>query len=55
MTTTTTSQCPLCRGEVELPGNIELSEVLPCPDCDAELEVVSISPVMLEPFEEEEK
>jgi alpha-aminoadipate carrier protein LysW len=40
--------CPACDGKVELPEPARLSEVVECPECSSELEVVSLDPVRLD-------
>lgn len=47
--------CPVCQQDVDVDDDVELSEVLICESCDSELEVVSIEPLTLAEFEEEEK
>jgi alpha-aminoadipate carrier protein LysW len=48
--------CPECEAEVALNDNVEVSEIVVCPDCGVDLEVVSIEPPALElaPMEEED-
>jgi alpha-aminoadipate carrier protein LysW len=40
--------CPECGGAVELPGAVELGEIVDCGACGSELEVVDDDPVALE-------
>ncbi|MBC7460485.1 MAG: lysine biosynthesis protein LysW [Thermoleophilia bacterium] len=47
--------CPLCDEEVDLDDDVEVSEVIVCSHCDNELEVVSLEPVQLIEYDEEEK
>lgn len=47
--------CPLCDEDVEISDDAELSEVVVCPSCEHELEIVSLEPLQLIEFEEEEK
>jgi alpha-aminoadipate carrier protein LysW len=42
------SLCPECAANVTLSGDVMQHELLPCPDCGTELEVVSLNPVVLE-------
>ncbi len=42
------AQCPECEGTIALAADILDGEIVPCPDCGAELEVVSLNPVVLE-------
>lgn len=50
----TTAVCPECEGQVPV-ADIERGEIVQCPDCAAELEVVSVAPVTLELAPEEEE
>lgn len=52
---TKTANCPVCDSEVSLPAGTLANEILPCPDCGAELEVTSLSPVKLEEAPEVEE
>jgi len=47
--------CPACGGELSLPEEPILGEVIWCDACGAELEVVSLNPLRIALFEEEEK
>jgi alpha-aminoadipate carrier protein LysW len=40
--------CPECGGNVAIPANAMQHELIPCPDCGAELEIVTLNPVALE-------
>ena len=40
--------CPECEGTLNLSDDLIEGEIVPCPDCGAELEVVSTSPVQLQ-------
>ena len=40
--------CPECGGEVDLPGTVEIGEIVDCSSCGSELEVVELDPVTLE-------
>jgi alpha-aminoadipate/glutamate carrier protein LysW len=40
--------CPECGGNVALPANVMQHELIPCPDCGTELEIVSLNPIELE-------
>ena len=37
--------CVECGGAVELPGDVMMGEIVQCPDCGVELEVVNLDPV----------
>lgn len=45
MTTNTT--CPECEAEITLIDPM-LNEIVPCPDCGVDLEVISLDPVRLD-------
>ncbi len=48
-------QCPACEGEIELDEfDVDLGEVISCPECGAELEVVGLSPMELDLAEVDE-
>lgn len=54
MTTTqtaTTTECPECTSEIPLEDPL-LGELIDCPDCQAELEVVTVGPASLQPAPE---
>ncbi|MGI5915701.1 MAG: lysine biosynthesis protein LysW [Anaerolineae bacterium] len=40
--------CPACDEDVHLPGRPRMGDVLFCPSCEAELEVVSTNPLDLD-------
>jgi len=48
--------CPECEGQVELDAQTEANEIVVCPDCGVDLEVVSLNPLTLElaPMEDED-
>ncbi len=50
------AQCPECEASVPMDSNVEMGEILVCPDCGAELEVTGLSPAILAlaPREEED-
>jgi alpha-aminoadipate carrier protein LysW len=39
--------CPECEATLTIPADAMEGEIVPCPDCGAELEVVSVTPVTL--------
>ncbi len=49
------AECPECAGHVPV-GNALQGEILPCPECGADLEVVALAPpaLALAPHEEED-
>lgn len=47
--------CPECGADISLSGDVEKGEIVQCGDCGAELEVVSVDPVVLELAPEEEE
>ncbi len=49
-------QCPECTAELNLAPDVEVGEIVLCPDCGVELEVRSLNPLVLElaPQEEED-
>ena len=40
-----TAVCPECEAELALAANIMQNELIACPDCGADLEVLSLDPV----------
>lgn len=42
-----TSTCPECAREIAVAETIRLSQIVECPDCKSELELVSTQPVIL--------
>ena len=44
----TNQECVECGAHVTLPEDVMANEILPCPDCGAELEVISLEPLRLE-------
>jgi alpha-aminoadipate carrier protein LysW len=42
------STCPECAAEISIAANAMQHELIPCPDCGTELEIVSLDPLMLE-------
>lgn len=41
-------RCPECDAVLTIPADVIEGEILPCADCGAELEVVSLAPLALE-------
>ncbi len=50
----TTCECPLCGAEIALNG-YEENELIDCPECGESLEIVSLTPPVLEQAPEEEE
>jgi alpha-aminoadipate/glutamate carrier protein LysW len=48
--------CPECFAETTLASEVEVGEIVVCPDCGVDLEVISLQPpqVDLAPMEEED-
>jgi alpha-aminoadipate carrier protein LysW len=40
--------CPECDAELVIPVNAMENELMSCPDCGTELEIISLSPVQVE-------
>lgn len=51
-----TVSCPECAAEITLAQGTEIGEIIVCPDCGVDLEVISLEPpkVQLAPMEEED-
>ncbi len=41
------AECPVCGGDVRLEDDIVVGELLECPDCGSELEVLNVDPLAL--------
>jgi alpha-aminoadipate carrier protein LysW len=41
-------ECLECGAELELAEDVEVGEIVVCPDCGVELEVMSLDPIALE-------
>jgi alpha-aminoadipate carrier protein LysW len=39
--------CPECEGDLTLPNDALQGEIVPCGDCGAELEILTLKPVTL--------
>ena len=48
--------CPECAAEITLAEGTEVGEIIVCPDCGVDLEVIALNPakVQLAPMEEED-
>lgn len=44
---TPASACPACEGPVQAAGPVRLHEIIECGECRSELEIVSVSPLLL--------
>ena len=42
-----TQLCPECDAAIAMPEQAKLSEIIECPDCRSELEVITIDPLVL--------
>jgi alpha-aminoadipate carrier protein LysW len=42
------AECIECGAELDLPNDVEVAEILVCPDCGVELEVMSLDPITLD-------
>lgn len=49
------ASCPFCDEDVELDDDVEVAEVVVCQNCEHELEVLSLDPLSLGEWDEEEK
>jgi alpha-aminoadipate/glutamate carrier protein LysW len=47
--------CPECEADIFIPDSTVEGEIIQCPDCGVELEVVSLDPPMLDLAPEEEE
>lgn len=43
-----TTACPECAADITLPTNAMQHEILSCPDCGTELEIISLNPPQVE-------
>ena len=52
----TTVSCIECAADIDLAENTEVGEIIVCPDCGADLELMSLNPsrVELAPMEQED-
>lgn len=46
--TSQNNTCPACEAEVSIPGDAMQNELIACPDCGSELEIVSLNPLELD-------
>ena len=40
--------CPECEADLTMPTSVMENELIACPDCGAELEVISLDPLTIE-------
>jgi alpha-aminoadipate carrier protein LysW len=52
---TTMALCTECEAEIPLGSSTEVGEIIQCPDCGLDLEVISLEPPVLAPAPEEEE
>ncbi|MFN3706404.1 MAG: lysine biosynthesis protein LysW [Thermoflexales bacterium] len=50
-----TAECPVCGATITFSSAPVLHELIRCPECGAELEVVSLEPLLLAPAPVEEE
>ena len=48
-------ECSECAAELPLPPDVEVGEIVVCPDCGVELEVMGVDPIVLDLAPEEEE
>lgn len=48
--------CPECEAEISLDPGVELNEIIVCPECGVDLEIIGLAPpqLILAPMEEED-
>ncbi|GAB4519277.1 MAG: lysine biosynthesis protein LysW [Anaerolineae bacterium] len=39
--------CPICDADVTIPGDALENELIACPECGSELEIISLDPLQL--------
>jgi alpha-aminoadipate carrier protein LysW len=44
-----TVKCPECAADINIDASTELGEILVCPDCGLDLEIISLDPPLAEP------
>lgn len=49
------AECPECEAEVSLSDDVMDGEIVQCPDCGTELEVISLNPLTLDVAPDEEE
>lgn len=48
MNNSTQIECLECAAEIEIPADVMANEILVCPDCGIELEVMSLDPLAID-------
>jgi len=43
-----TTLCPECDGDIAIPGDAMRNELISCPECGTELEIISLDPLELD-------
>jgi alpha-aminoadipate/glutamate carrier protein LysW len=46
--TMNTANCPECAAEVPVPADVMENELIACPECGTELEIISLNPLKLD-------
>jgi alpha-aminoadipate carrier protein LysW len=41
-------ECPECSAQLDIADDVEVGEILVCPDCGVELEVLSVDPLSVD-------
>ena len=49
------AQCPECAATIEMDDDVMQGEIIDCPDCGVELEVIELEPLTLDLAPEEEE
>lgn len=49
------SECPVCAADVEINSDVVLGELITCPECGAELEIINLEPLELAEAPQEEE
>lgn len=49
------AECPVCGADVRLEDDVVQGELLTCPDCGSELEVITVDPAELAEAPQEEE
>ncbi|MEL6527794.1 MAG: lysine biosynthesis protein LysW [Chloroflexota bacterium] len=45
---TLTTSCPACEADVAIPSDAMQNELIACPDCGSELEIINLEPLELD-------